>query len=150
MSVKTKLLKFPSDVKIREMELAYMAGIIDGEGCITINHARNWECLTGYTNMLQVKVAMTNYKVPYWLLDKCGGSLREHQPINHKLVFIWTIGSRQAANLLNQLLPYLKITKEQAEVAIKFQESMVIGGYKSTAYLENQEFYRLKLQELKR
>lgn len=148
-----KLLKFPSDVKLREKleptELAYTAGIVDSESCITINHARNWQCLVGYTNKLQVKVAMTTYQVPYWLLDKCGGSLRE-QPSTHKLIYIWTISSKQAADLLRQLLPYLKNTKAQAEVAIRFQESMVAGGYKSVEYLGNQESYRLKLQELKR
>jgi len=147
-----KPLNFPSDVKLREKleptELAYMAGIIDGEGCITINHARSWQCLSGYTNMLQIKVAMTTYQVPYWLLDKCGGSLRE-QPSAHKLIYVWTISSRQASNLLSQLLPYLKNTKAQAEAAIKFQEGMIAGGYKSIEYLENQESYRLRLQELK-
>lgn len=134
--------------QLSDTELAYIAGIIDGEGCITINHARNWQCLSGYTNMLQIKVAMTTYQVPYWLLDKCGGSLRE-QPSKHKLIYVWTISSKQVADLLRQLLPYLKNTKAQAEIAIKFQEGMVAGGYKSAEYLENQESYRLKLQELK-
>ena len=44
-------------------EAAYVAGIIDGEGCIIINHATAKSNRIGYTNTLQIKVAMTTYQV---------------------------------------------------------------------------------------
>ena len=135
--------------KPTSIDLAYAAGIVDGEGCITINHAKSKQCMRGYFNALQIKVAMTTYQVPYWLLDTFGGSIRE-QPTTGKLIYVWTIGSRQASNLLKQLLPHLKNTKLQAETAIKFQDNMVMGGHKTQVYMDDQESYRLKLQELKK
>ena len=103
------------------IDLAYTAGIIDGEGSIGI-----WKLGKGYR--LTVEVEMCNKSVPQWLKDtfggrygfygkrgkyKCGWSSR------------WDITDSKASEFLQLILPYLKIKKQQAELAIHYQNMKV-------------------------
>jgi len=98
-----------------KVDLAYFAGIFDGEGCIIIRKTK------GYHNVM-VTVTNTNE----WLCRQFqfsfegGVRLRSNQTQNKQAVWVWQAYSTNAKNLLVALLPYLKLKKPQAEIAIKF------------------------------
>ena len=128
-----RLLNFPSDVKLREKfeiqtELAYIAGIIDGEGSISIRkHSnRNW-----YEYQLRVDVKLTDQEIPYWFQELFGGGVCFRAPIgNRKPAWQWTITDIKAANFLSSVQPYLHIKSEHCKIVLEFQETKRHVGYR--------------------
>ncbi len=119
-------------ISSHELDLAYMAGILDGEGCITIarsmprnrydDRRRNplWWSSTCYT--LGVAVAMTDPIPPYMFHFEFGGSLI-YSKSRH--MWRWGVYANLAVGVLTTLLPYLKGKKPQAELGIRFQTERV-------------------------
>ena len=138
-----------------ETELAYAAGIIDGEGCIGIWKYRQPRCQHGYTYALRVTVTMTEPEVPTWLFETFGGCLNDYPPEREewKRKYIWAISTKQARPFLGTILPYLKEKVEQAEIAIEFQSTKKMGDYrnkpKTDAVLEAEEILAVKLRNLR-
>jgi len=118
---------------MREVELAWLAGIVDGEGSITIRK--------GQVNKGQVQLSVGNtYKEA---IDKIKemtgfGYVRLlHRDLErpfykksktHKPCYQWKVVSNQACSALRPLLPYLVIKKEQAILALKYQEILSEQG----------------------
>ncbi len=109
-----------------EIELAYIAGIVDGEGCIGIYHRLDTKGNRSY--QLCVQVGNTDKALIEWLHKSFGAYMYEHkhyscEKIKRKLPsFVWTIVGNQALSFLEIVHPYLRIKKEQAEIAIGFQK----------------------------
>lgn len=103
--------------------LAYVAGIVDGEGCIGICGIKREHNLLPYTN-LRVSVVNTNEWLIEFLKFHFGGShisrLQRPKP-SWKPTHEWVICSIKAVEFLKLILPYLQIKKPQAELAINFQ-----------------------------
>ena len=108
---------------MEEADLAYLAGIIDGEGCIRIRRRRrgSYWCYYSY-----IRVAMTNQSVLMLLQYHLGGYVGKQTklPSHRKEQYYWGIECRAAIIALQKLLPYLKIKKAEAELAIKFNAAM--------------------------
>lgn len=110
-----------------ETEKAYLAGIVDGEGAITIL-SRQYRHKNGKVypvTFLRLMVTSTSPKLIKWL-GAIGGStaLKNVGPTGHlgkKPIFYWATASKLSGDILEQILPYLIIKKEQAEAAIAFQ-----------------------------
>jgi hypothetical protein len=99
----------PYDKKFRVRDLAYMAGIVDGEGCITGTRKTQWP---------QARVQVTNRSKE--LIDWChtlfGGYVREcptRKP-EHAVCYEWVAAAKDITQLLTLLLPHLKIKQKQA------------------------------------
>jgi len=105
-------------------DLSYLAGIIDGEGSIGI-HNEN-----GKPKGMRLTVGNTDPRLIIWLKETFGGSSYpdRHRKANWKESWKWTISTQQAAALLEQVLPWLRLKREQAEIGIAFQRLMVRGG----------------------
>lgn len=103
-----------------EIDYARLAAFIDGEGCICI-------CRTGRKHKLDVHVTNTNFILLNWCMQTFGGwttpNKGKKQTEKRKALGYWRIYRRQAASLLRLCLPYFIIKREQAEVAIRFQET---------------------------
>lgn len=101
-------------------QLAYIAGIVDGEGCIGLTRMKQTRIV------MRVSVAMTDKIIPEWLDAEFGGTLsvRNTRP-GWKTRYDWNIYSQKALVFLKQVLPFLVIKKGQAELAITFQEARV-------------------------
>lgn len=105
--------------------LAYAAGLIDGEGCITIlrrapsakNQQRSASC------QLAVIVAMGD-PGPVDFLQRCFPASRTQRTDRRTdyCVHRWATCSRKAADFLDAVLPYLQGKRRQAEKAIEFQQ----------------------------
>lgn len=121
---------------IADEQWAYLAGIIDGEGCICIHGQKCWnrkrtKRYTYYT--LFLTVGNTSYRLLKWLHDNFGGSLAPaKKKENRRQVWHWNTASKHAEDILTRVLPYLVIKKDQAELALEFR--MSYAGQKPCLY----------------
>lgn len=93
-----------------EVECAWMAGLIDGEGTIvrTKNGRDNYSLRLSNTSrplldrIMEVAGTGALYDIP------------KHQS-HHKSAWLWQVNTRNAALLLRQVLPWLIVKRERAE-----------------------------------
>lgn len=113
-------------------ELAYMAGMFDGEGCIHI--ARVHTKKRNLTYQLVCKISMYSLSTLETFKASFGGSIRReviHEKSNkYGLLHSWAIWGNSSISFLNQLMPYLHIKKAEANLAIEFQSKKAIGASK--------------------
>ncbi|MDD5510897.1 MAG: hypothetical protein PHI12_08805 [Dehalococcoidales bacterium] len=115
---------------MNKLDLAYIGGLFDGEGNIQIVK-RSPLSNRRDTYHLVVRVCLVEDYIPKWLAFAFGGSvnkrLREQVNPHHRDVYTWYCSQQIAANFLRAVLPYLKLKKAQAEIALKFQERKRCG-----------------------
>lgn len=102
------------------LEIAYVAGIIDGEGCIGFSYKKN---KTGHERLtLIIQVDMTCHEVPEALRTQFGGTifLINSKDEKHKSHSCWKIYQDEAGEFLKLILPYLIVKKRQAELALAY------------------------------
>jgi len=119
---------------IAKAELSYTAGIVDGEGCITIGKVKRQKMKRGCYFYLDVRVVNTNEWLLQWLRFSYGGTIYKQtgkRNANWKDSWVWIIGDRHALAFLELILPYLKIKRPQAELAMQFQKARRRGCKKS-------------------
>jgi hypothetical protein len=118
---------------ISETDKAYLAGLIDGEGCISIlSHTQNGRL----KHTLNLKISSSDLAVLNYLRDKyemgyvsCSAKDGANGE-NCRAVYAWGASSQKARILIEMAMPYMLIKKEQADIAIKFQETMrPVGHY---------------------
>ena len=105
-------------------ERGYAAGLIDGEGCISIKKVSNFNTKRNVEYSLQININMTDIESLDFMFGGFGGRLYKNlQSIENRLpVNRWEITREPAKKFLKQILPFLKVKKSQAELAIRFQE----------------------------
>ena len=112
----------------------YVAGFVDGEGCISLVHNGTHKTVT-----LRISVANTNEEIMQTLHSQFGGYLSKataHKNKPHwKSRYCWELNNTQAAQLLYKIKDYLVVKRKQAALAIEFLEYKVAVG--NTIYLEN-------------
>lgn len=112
---------------LTEAELGYMAGIIDGEGTLSIQFTRRSK-KEGRTRRLRpyLEISNTNQNLIIWLREKIGiGQVMERKRIkpHHKTPYILKIHSKERLKeLLLTLKPYLIVKIQQANKIIEFAE----------------------------
>ena len=121
---------FPKPVDgVSVADLAYAAGIMDGEGCISISpckyHSRTAPPRDNYA--VRVYVSTTDAVICPWLAETFGGAIHAYEDKRyntakraHGTVRRWSLSMRMTAGFLQALLPYLKLKKERAELALQF------------------------------
>lgn len=114
---------------MKKVDLAYAAGIIDGEGCITIQKKKNKTDIRPHASLL-VAVASTDEWLCNWLKFAFGGSACQGNTKTKagNTVWYWQITTRQAGEFLQLILPYLKMKRPQAELALQFQSNKRCGA----------------------
>ena len=122
----SKKLPDPIELLIPE-ELAYIAGLIDGEGTIYVGYVGP-KRRSVYPH---VGVAMTHYDVLQWFGSKIGaGTIKLNNHTNRRRYnerirtqrpqFIVKIFGRKAQLLCQRILPYLKVKQQQARLVTQF------------------------------
>lgn len=105
-------------------KIAYLAGLVDGEGCISIVRQNRVDNLC---NMLVV--GMSDKEGPEMFKEVFGGSvLSRRRRHNYKVMYTWRVYSRQAARALEILYPYLVIKKKQADICLELAKSIKDGN----------------------
>jgi len=107
---------------VNEVDLAYAAGILDGEGsiCLTKNRARRWPSP-------QVAVASNDRELLEWLRAQFGGSISIKQPrrSTHQISYDWKLTDQNALRFLQLVRPYLRIERKIARA------NLLLEGYLS-------------------
>lgn len=147
---------------MKKTDLAWVAGIIDGEGCIHIsrNRASTHTHATTLRHSLYLKVTMGHKPT----VDRLHalfqlGSVQKATAARKKVwnaAFSWVCCGQSAAEVLRQCLPYLLTKAKEAEVALAFVALPKAsrggrGGTKETPVrlLRQRDRLCLKLRKLK-
>lgn len=107
---------------------AYLAGIIDGEGCIRICKQRPRAINRDYSTIyfLRIEVRMVDREAIDFLKSVFGGGVYVYK--NHKsskpVIFDWIVSHRNAVKIIKDIYPYLRVKKNQADLALKFSETI--------------------------
>ncbi len=103
------------------VKLAYLAGLIDGEGTIGLyikNHRKDYS--------LRLAVYNTDETLMDWLFFNIGGAKHKvgsRRKPNHKQEYCWYVSSSTACDLLKEVLPYLVIKRTRASIVIEAWEN---------------------------
>jgi hypothetical protein len=107
-----------------ETELSYLAGIVDGEGCISIATSnRSYHVLrlgVGNTSLIPLEMLQSAF----------GGPIYDRKPVSkldgsglRKQQYYWLLQNAAAARALSRLIPHLRIKLTQAQIALEFEAS---------------------------
>ena len=119
------------DGAITVADLAYTAGIIDGEGSIMIKRSKgNRPGRPTPEYRVFISVGNTNRLLLEWLNARFGGSIKRYVRVtpNCKPVYTWTISAKSGIMFIKLIKDFLVIKKDQAEIALMFQTTVVSGG----------------------
>ncbi len=105
-------------------ELAYMAGIIDGEGSICVFPAtvdgrpRSRYCL-------RLSISNTSRPLLEWVQQRFGGRLvqvkrNRETALTHKITYHWEAGWQHGASIIEAIRPFLVIKGEQGDLFLEF------------------------------
>ncbi len=96
--------------------LIYLAGYFDGKGCITVLANNGYPSLrisVQSTDPVAVKLFGEYFRTPSRDVTNAIGKQR----INYRLER-WSLDGQRAVEVLHQLVPYLKVNKEKADIAL--------------------------------
>lgn len=125
---------------------AYVAGLVDGEGCVSIKKMKS-----GYFG-LRVALGLSGKSKPEvfdLLISQYGGALEkkyQDKRENRLPHWLWVIATKQAENFLKQIYPFSILKREQIKLALQYRKIVKLGNKRD---IKGQERYYLKLKSLK-
>ena len=141
----------PYPETVQEVDLAYAAGLFDGEGTVDIARPTLRKPTYSPRHTLQIKVGNTSPGVIMWLRSVFGGSITKRllRPPRRPL-WVWSLSTLQAKNFLESVLPFLRIKQQEATIAIELQEAVM--KYKAKMMRTNRwaKPFRLEEEEIQR
>lgn len=104
-----------------EVVHAYAAGLIDGEGTVSLIRNRK-----GKFRAPTVSMTSTTLELLSFMKGQYGGSIRRHRTYkdHHKQAWVWSIRYDRAIACLEQLLPHLKVPEKV------YRARMLVFDYK--------------------
>lgn len=140
-----------------KIEKAYIAGLLDGEGCIHISRTKTNKIdgyIKPYKYSLHVRIRTCDTVLSQYCHSKFGiGSLHKCKAYksNHNESYEWHVASNNALQILKILLPYLKLKKGHAEIGIKYQKNKRNVTHKGKKLpIENYRFQQKCYKQLKK
>jgi hypothetical protein len=139
----------------KQADIAYAAGLFDGEGCVRIRRLRREDRRGGIEHMLLTEICNTHLKPIEWLIGHFGGRVYRSSYADkrgYKPLWRWTITGARAKPFLELIKPYTKIKEPQIAVALEFQEGLSHGKPwgMTQEELDRREDCAKRLSELKR
>jgi hypothetical protein len=106
-------------------KIAYLSGLIDGEGCL-----RFYKC-----GSIRLTIGMTDKKTIYWIYDTFGGQIYKNKIKSGKIFYQWSMHQgKDLYYLLLLCIPFL-ITKQK--IAIKGFENLLQKLKNKKLYIKN-------------
>lgn len=126
-------------------DYAYLAGLIDAEGCFRIQH---WQPKRPGRNIhwvITLEIGNTKSSIFPWLMERFGGSIVYRKPkARCNPMIIWSLRSDALFQVLPNIYPFLKSKKERCEKITEFHQiSFENGGNR-----KSEEFKRKSLEIL--
>lgn len=111
-----------------DKDYAYLAGLIDSEGCFRI---KKWKPKNRPNDVYSICVEIGNTKLPImpFLIKRFGGSVNfiPEKP-NKRASAIWTLSAAALFEILPKIRPILTSKKEVCDKLIEFQETILPNG----------------------
>ena len=126
-------------------ELAYIAGIIDGEGSIMLIKFHNNQFPSPC-----ISIASTSLELLEWIKNKVGSGTikikKNYKPSKHLNSYTYTIRYNDAIDLLEKIEPYLVISSKKIRAQMIISEYKLItprnGRYSNELIHAKQNFYK--------
>lgn len=115
-----------TDAKPDPLVLAYLAGVIDSDGYITINRSSRAGRL--YHGAV-VGIAGTRREPHDLAASLWGGKVSRYVPPNarHRPQFQWSRQGEAAAVIIARIAPYLRVKRANVDLALELQEHVACG-----------------------
>lgn len=139
------------------LDIVYLAGIIDADGCISIAKMKAGKQRTSNPRyVLTVNVVNTSVELMDWLVKKFGGHYKSRKledPLKHRQTYDWFFNNGKACHLLKLIESSLLVKKDRALVGIELIEDWVTPGGGQGSKTSKEEVARreclyLKMKEL--
>jgi len=124
---------------ITKEDLIYITGFLDGDGCIMVQlvHHKDYRLVYEIRPSIVFYQKTINKDFLFWLKSKLEiGYIRDR---NDGMSEYTIVGVKNAIRILNQFLPFLRLKKKQAKLALFVLKRMPESGRQMTAKL----LYRL-------
>jgi LAGLIDADG endonuclease len=140
-------------LNLTEQEKAYIAGFIDGEGCITVCQRKSPTNPELFRFQVRLIVTNSNIDVLNWMAERTGvgrviSPTWKAYKANWKPIHRWEVWSMNAKAVLTEIMPYLQIKKDIAETIMNFP--IVKGGYRIDKVYQSQLTSLEKIRTLNR
>jgi hypothetical protein len=115
-------------------DLAYIAGFVDGEGTISIVTAKRRDRIGHIYHRPLLSIHNTDRPILEWIKITLGVGMIHASSIRgvgRKQVYKYAVHCSTAIQVAALLLPYLRVKRTQAEMLIKFADTLVVD-YKLT------------------
>lgn len=121
--------KFKKDHKV--WQIAYLAGIIDGEGCMYLGYNKAHEKYHSWHSMM--KVSNCDIELILWLENTFGGAKQTHTRWTSKRaferpVYTWQSTGAMLDYLLPLIQPFLVIKNKQCEIMLRYRKTCGWNG----------------------
>lgn len=119
------------EITIQE-KIAYMAGLIDGEGCICMTKGLSSRKASGVTYKVRLTICNTSIVLLDWLVANFGGNytakpIKKGMELKHSKSYNWNIHCEKAGHVLEMVLPYLVVKKQQAILVLAYRDIQKLG-----------------------
>ena len=104
---------------LSEIDLAYLAGILDGEGFIGITKYKKSSCKRGFSYQIRVQVGTKDSVISKECYNITGFGRYHKSNCN---TFYWITEANSAYAVLKLVIPYLRLKKKQAQLCIDLYE----------------------------
>lgn len=139
--------------KVTPIDLAYLAGFIDGEGCFFIGNFLTISKCTGnkYFNYHCIlKISNNSIEVLKWINETFGGrttllNKKTKDKSRNFITYDCYFTGNCLTDLTQMLLPYLKLKRPQAEVMLKMRATFPRSGSSGRWRSEEIDSYRADL-----
>lgn len=106
--------------KLRNVDRAYLAGFVDGEGSIGI-----YVC-SGYKgrkyHYTRIMIGNTDKEIPQFMKDYYGGGLSKEHPLKGMTIYRWNASGKICDMVLRDIMPYLKQKQERAKLLLQYYQ----------------------------
>lgn len=131
---------------MKDTDLAYLAGLIDGEGTISCSQLKTTKGFLALHK--QLSIFNTNIAVISWITSRFGGTVHSRsRDIKWKTEHQVKWSANEGYKLLKLVLPYIVIKRQQAEIYLALHETKSISGVTQEVQSYRAELVA-KLQEL--
>jgi len=126
----------------KRIELAYCAGLVDGEAWLGIKKTKAYACqdrvTPGYHAKIQVRMVD---REGLELMSQIFGGRFRHEPAHCKgrPIWCWAVSNLAAEKAIIALLPFLRVKRQQAEITLelralqrdRYKHKTKITGYRN-------------------
>lgn len=135
--------------KLNSEDIAYLGGLIDGEGTITLTRRHK-----GFNRYLAITISSTERVLLEWVIKTVGvGTITTKRIYSdtHSPSYTYQVFSRQALDILGQVYPYLRTYKKKRAKLVmdNYHKLTPRNGKYSSSLLEKRDEFIKSFFEIK-